>query len=61
MSVLSTTFMALRHVEWSERLSVGVGEIDEQHRELHRRIDLFLRCTNGEAWERRAEASRGLP
>jgi hemerythrin len=44
VSELSTTFMAPRHVEWSERLSVGVDEIDEQHRELYRRIDMFLRA-----------------
>ena len=42
MSEPSTTIMAPRHVEWTERLSVGVAEIDEQHRELYRRINLFL-------------------
>jgi len=38
------------HVEWTPRLSVGVEEIDAQHRELFRRIDLFLTALN----ERRA-------
>ena len=38
------------HVEWTTRLSVGVEEIDAQHRELFRRIDLFLTALN----ERRA-------
>jgi len=31
-------------VEWSERLLVGVPEIDAQHKELYRRIDRFLRA-----------------
>jgi hemerythrin len=37
-------------VEWTARLSVGVADIDEQHRELYRRIDMFLRALT----ERRA-------
>jgi hemerythrin len=36
--------MALRRVEWTDNLSVGVESIDVQHRELVRRIDLFLRA-----------------
>ncbi len=31
-------------VEWTERLGVGVTEIDAQHKELYRRIDRFLRA-----------------
>ena len=31
-------------VEWSERLAVGVAEIDAQHKELYRRVDRFLRA-----------------
>jgi hemerythrin len=42
MSETSNPVMAPLHVEWTERLSVGVADIDEQHRELYRRIDLFL-------------------
>ena len=34
--------LAPRKVEWTEALSVGVEEIDAQHRELYRRIDGFL-------------------
>jgi hemerythrin len=33
-----------RHVRWTPQLSVGVEEIDAQHRELFRRVDLFLRA-----------------
>jgi hemerythrin len=31
-----------RQVAWTPRLSVGVEEIDAQHRELYRRVNLFL-------------------
>jgi hemerythrin len=31
-----------RKVEWTTSLSVGVAEIDAQHRELYQRIDRFL-------------------
>jgi hemerythrin len=31
-----------RNVRWTPQLSVGVEEIDAQHRELFRRVDLFL-------------------
>jgi hemerythrin len=34
--------LAPRKVEWTEQLSVGVDEIDAQHRELYRRVDRFL-------------------
>ncbi len=33
---------APRKVEWTDHLSVGVDEIDAQHRELYRRVNLFL-------------------
>lgn len=33
-----------RRVRWTERLAVGVAEIDAQHQELYRRVDLFLRA-----------------
>ena len=42
MSKPGTMMMAPRQVVWTERLSVGVAEIDDQHRELYRRINLFL-------------------
>ncbi|MGW8272915.1 MAG: bacteriohemerythrin [Thermodesulfovibrionales bacterium] len=29
-------------MEWTEKLSVGVGEIDEQHRELFNRINMLV-------------------
>jgi hemerythrin len=41
-----------RHVHWTPQLSVGVEEIDAQHRELFRRVDLFL----GALAERRGAA-----
>jgi hemerythrin len=31
-------------VHWTERLAVGVEEIDAQHQELYRRVDGFLRA-----------------
>ena len=34
----------LRSVAWSHHLSVGVEEIDAQHRELYRRVDEFFRA-----------------
>ncbi len=38
------------HIEWSEELSLGVPEIDDQHREIFRRFDLMLHaCTAGRA------------
>ena len=38
----SAPLFAPRKVEWTEQLSVGVEEIDAQHRELYRRVDRFL-------------------
>jgi hemerythrin len=37
-----TTLLVPRHVTWTAALSVGIDEIDAQHRELFRRIDAFL-------------------
>jgi hemerythrin len=37
-----TLLFAPLQVAWSEKLSVGVDEIDEQHRELYRRVNAFL-------------------
>lgn len=37
-----TPLFAPRQVQWTERLSVGVEEIDAQHQELYRRINVFL-------------------
>ena len=35
-------------IEWSDNLSTGVAEIDNQHKELFRRInDLFDACNQG--------------
>jgi len=36
------TLLVPRHVTWTTALSVGIDEIDAQHRELYRRIDAFL-------------------
>ena len=37
-----TPLFAPRQVEWTPQLSVGVEEIDAQHQELYRRINVFL-------------------
>ena len=37
-----TTLLVPRHVVWTPALAVGIDEIDAQHRELFRRINLFL-------------------
>jgi hemerythrin len=42
MSEQGAQAIAPRHVKWTDRLSVGVADIDDQHRELYRRVDLFL-------------------
>ncbi len=34
------------HLEWTSNLSVGVQEIDSQHRELFKRINSLLDATN---------------
>jgi hemerythrin len=38
----TTPTYAPRRVDWTPQLSVGVEDIDEQHRELYRRVNLFL-------------------
>ena len=38
----ATPLFAPRQVEWTAQLSVGVDEIDAQHQELYRRINVFL-------------------
>lgn len=38
----STLLFAPRKVEWTPALAVGVDEIDEQHKELYRRVNVFL-------------------
>lgn len=37
-----TPLFAPRQVQWTAQLSVGVEEIDAQHQELYRRINVFL-------------------
>jgi hemerythrin len=44
MSEASIPAVVPRRVEWTARLSVGVPYLDEQHKELYRRVDLFLRA-----------------
>jgi hemerythrin len=44
MSEASIPAVVPRRVEWTARLSVGVADLDEQHKELYRRVDLFLRA-----------------
>jgi len=43
---------APRQVAWTERLAVGVDELDAQHQELYRRVNAFLAALS----ERRAAA-----
>jgi hemerythrin len=42
MSQPTTLLFAPLQVAWSEKLSVGVDEIDAQHQELYRRVNAFL-------------------
>ena len=44
-----------RHVRWTPHHSVGVEEIDAQHRELFRRVDLFLAALSEKRGRRELE------